>query len=72
MALNDDPSGRNPHRRLTLTFEGISRGRLVVFTVTGSDKHAALSAILAGEDLPAARVRAGRVLWLCDAGAFEG
>ena len=39
---NEDPSGRNPHPRLTFTFEAISRGRLVVFTVAGAGKHPAL------------------------------
>lgn len=69
---NDDPSGRNPHPRLTMTFEAIAAARLAVFTVAGAGKHAALGAILAGEHLPAARVRAGRVLWLCDRLALEG
>jgi 6-phosphogluconolactonase len=63
---NLDPSGRNPHERLTLTFEAIERCRLVVFTVSGEAKHEALHRVLSGEPLPAARVRAGRVLWLCD------
>jgi 6-phosphogluconolactonase len=69
---NEDPSGRNPHPRVTLTFEAIARGRLVVFTVAGTSKHDALSRVLAGEDLPAGRVRAARVLWLCDQAAFGG
>lgn len=63
---NVDPSGRNPYLRLTLTFAGIARARLAVFTVAGAEKHEALAAIMGGEDLPASRVRAGRVLWLCD------
>ncbi len=61
-----DPSGRNPYERLSLTFEAIARSRLVVFTVSGASKHEALHRLLTGEDLPAARVRAGEVLWLCD------
>ncbi len=61
-----DPSGRNPYDRLTITFEAIARSRLVVFTVSGAAKHEALHRLLTGEDLPAARVRAGEVLWLCD------
>jgi len=63
---NEDPSGRNPHRRLTLTLAGIALARLVVFTVAGPDKHEAMLKVLAHEDLPATRVRAGRVIWLCD------
>jgi 6-phosphogluconolactonase len=69
---NEDPSGRNPYPRLTFTFSAIARGRLVVFTVSGAAKHDAFRRICEGEDLPAARVRAPRVVWLCDAAAFEG
>lgn len=63
---NVDPSGHNPHERLTLTFEAISRSRLVVFTVSGASKHEALQKVIEGDDLPAARVRASEVVWLCD------
>ena len=66
---NVDLSGHNPHARLTLTFPGIARGRLVVFTVAGADKAEAFRRIISGEDLPAARVRADRVVWLCDPAA---
>jgi 6-phosphogluconolactonase len=70
VVLNEDPSGRNPHPRVTFTFEAIARSRLVVFTVAGASKRDALARVLAGEDLPAARVRAPRVLWLCDGAAL--
>jgi 6-phosphogluconolactonase len=66
VALNEDPSGRNRHRRMTLTFAGIARARLVVFTVAGADKRDTLQAIVDGADLPAGRVTADRVLWLVD------
>jgi 6-phosphogluconolactonase len=66
VAFNEDPTGRHKHPRMTLTFSGIARARLVVFTVAGEAKRDALEAIVAGEDLPASRVRAGRVLWLVD------
>jgi 6-phosphogluconolactonase len=69
VALNEDPTGRNPYRRMTLTLSGIARSELVVFTVAGEEKRPALEAILAGEDLPAGRVTAGRVLWLIDRAA---
>ena len=69
VTFNQDPSGRNKHPRMTLTYAGIARARLVIFTVSGESKSAAMEAIYAGEDLPAARVRAGRVLWLVDQGA---
>lgn len=69
---NTDPSGRNPHERLTLTLAGIGLARLVVFTVAGPEKHEALAHALAHHDLPATRVRADRVVWLCDASAALG
>jgi 6-phosphogluconolactonase/glucosamine-6-phosphate isomerase/deaminase len=53
-----------------LTFGAIGRARLVVFTVSGSDKNEALSRALNQEDLPATRVHADRVVWLCDRGAI--
>lgn len=66
VALNVDKSGRNPYPRMTLTFSGIARSRLVIFTVSGASKRDALKAVMAGEDLPAGRVRADRVVWLVD------
>ncbi|MCU1489998.1 MAG: 6-phosphogluconolactonase/Glucosamine-6-phosphat eisomerase/deaminase-like protein [Acidimicrobiaceae bacterium] len=63
---NHDPSGRNPHDRLSLTYSGIALAELAVMTVNGAAKHAALAAIQAGEDLPAARVTAKRLVWLVD------
>lgn len=66
VCLNEDPSGLNPYQRMTLTLAGIARSRLVVFTVAGRKKAAAMKAVYEGEDLPAARVRAERVVWLVD------
>lgn len=69
VALNHDPSGLNPFDRMTLTLSGLRRGRLVLFTVSGKEKQAAMQAIADGVDLPAARVRADRVVWLVDPAA---
>lgn len=69
VTLNEDPSGRNKHRRMTLTFAGIARARLVIFTVAGEEKRACMQAVVDGADLPAARVVADRVLWLVDRAA---
>jgi 6-phosphogluconolactonase len=55
---------------VTFTFTAIARSPLVVITVAGADKRDALARIRAGEDLPAARVRAKRVLWLVDPAAL--
>ncbi len=66
VALNEDPSGRNVHPRMTLTFSGIARSRLVIFTVAGANKRDALRAVMDGADLPAARVTADRIVWLVD------
>jgi 6-phosphogluconolactonase len=60
----------HPHPRLTFTLPAIARARLVVVTVAGSEKRDAVERIRAGEDLPAARVRAERVLWLGDRAAL--
>lgn len=68
---NEDPTGRNPFPRLTMTLPAIARARLVVFTVAGASKADALGQVLAGEDLPAGRVRAERVVWLCDHDALD-
>ncbi len=69
---NADPSGRNPHPRLSLTFEAIGRARLVVVAVMGADKSPALRRVAAGEDLPAAHISAERVVWLVDDQAAGG
>jgi 6-phosphogluconolactonase len=66
VARNQDPSGRNPHPRLTLTLSGIARSRLVLFTVAGPQKRAAVQAVVDGTDLPASRVTADQVIWLVD------
>lgn len=66
VVMNEDPTGRNPYERMTLTFEGIARSRLVVVTVEGAEKREAMRAIAAGEDVPAASIRGDRVLWIVD------
>ncbi len=65
----EDPNGRNPHPRLTLTLPAINSARTAVFTVAGSSKAAAVAALLRGDDIPAARVHAGHTLWLVDGAA---
>jgi 6-phosphogluconolactonase len=65
----EDPNGVNPHPRLTLTLPAINSARTAVFTVTGASKAGAVARLLRGDDLPAARVHAGRTLWLVDGAA---
>jgi len=69
VSFNEDPAGVHPHRRMTLTYAGIARARLVVFTVSGEDKRDAMQAVYEGRDVPATRVEADRVLWLVDPSA---
>jgi len=70
VVANRDPNGVNPHDRITLTYGGIARARRVVFTVSGASKQDPFNRIAAGEDLPAARVHGGDVLWLVDSDAI--
>jgi 6-phosphogluconolactonase len=60
---------RPDHPRLTLTLPVLSASRLAVFLVSGAEKREAMRAVLAGEDLPAARVAARRVIIVADAAA---
>jgi 6-phosphogluconolactonase len=69
VVCNQDPSGANPYRRMTLTLSGIARARLALFTVRGEEKREAMQAIADGADLPAARVRADQVVWLVEPAA---
>lgn len=69
VVANVDPQGHNPHPRLTLTFGGIERGRVVVVTIAGEDKRAVVDALRAGTDLPANRIDAPKVIWLIDRAA---
>jgi 6-phosphogluconolactonase len=59
----------HPHLRVTFTLPAIARARLAVFTVSGAAKADAWRRLCAGEDLPAGRVRAERVVWLVDPAA---
>src|SRR6478735_12767137 len=45
VVINDDPLGHNPHPRMTLTFSGIARARVVVVTVEGEAKADALARV---------------------------
>lgn len=69
VVMNHDPLGNNKHPRMTLTFAGIARARLVLVTVAGEEKCDALARVAAGEDLPGARIQAQEVIWIVDPAA---
>ena len=70
VVMNDDPNGQNPYPRMTLTFAGIARARLVLVTVAGKDKREALARVAAGDEtVPATHVRGDHVLWIVDPAA---
>ena len=62
----------HPHQRLTLTLPALATANLVVFTVEGGEKRDAFARVRRGDDLPASRVRAERVVWLVDEAASAG
>jgi 6-phosphogluconolactonase len=55
--------------RLTMTFPALNAAREALFLVEGESKREIVRKIEAGEDLPAARVRAARTLWFLDRSA---
>ncbi len=63
---------RPDHPRLTLTFPVLSSARVAMFLVKGEEKREPLARLLAGDDIPAARVRAARVLVVADPAAAGG
>ncbi|MEE9276808.1 MAG: 6-phosphogluconolactonase [Dehalococcoidia bacterium] len=60
---------RPDHARLTLTLPVLSAGQEVVFLVSGASKREALARLLAGADIPAARIDAERVMVIADRAA---
>lgn len=70
VVMNEDPNGRNKRPRMTLTFAGIARARLVLVTVAGEEKRDALARVRRGdEDAPGTHIHADRVVWLVDPAA---
>ena len=57
---------RPDHARLTLTLPVLSAAKVALFLVSGASKRAALASLMAGEDIPAARVRADEVVVVAD------
>jgi len=70
VVMNDDPTGNNPLPRMTLTFAGIARARLVLVTVSGEEKRDAFARVQRDDpDCPGSHIRADRVVWLVDPAA---
>jgi 6-phosphogluconolactonase len=70
VVMNSDPAGNNPHERMTLTFAGIARARLVLVTVEGEQKRDALRRVIEGDPTcPGSHIRADKVLWIADPAA---
>ncbi len=63
-----------PEARITLTYPALDSSRSTAFVAAGSDKHAMMLRVLAGEpELPAARIRpVGELLWFIDKAAHLG
>lgn len=56
----------HPWPRISFTFPAIAKARTVIVTVSGSEKQWALQQATAGGDVPGARIRAEKVIWLVD------
>jgi 6-phosphogluconolactonase len=57
--------------RVTLTFPALGSCREMLFEVSGPDKRAILTRVLAGDDLPASRAHSvGETVWLADRAAL--
>ncbi len=70
VAITGEYRGR---RRMTFTYRLLDRAPFVLWLVTGADKAAAVSRLLAADEaIPAGRVRAARQLVLVDAAAAGG
>jgi 6-phosphogluconolactonase len=70
VAATQDPNGVNAHPRLTLTLPVINAARTAVFTVAGPAKQEAVAAVRRGDDIPATKISAQRIIWLVDDAAF--
>ncbi len=66
VARSTDPSGQNPHDRMTLTIAGLRCARAIVVTASGDTKRQAFEHLAAGRPMPAALLPGDRTLWLVD------
>jgi len=62
--------GERPETRITLTYPALDRSGAIAFLACGSEKKPILADIVAGADVPAARVRPiGTLTWFVDRAA---
>jgi 6-phosphogluconolactonase len=66
VSRNVDPSGRNPHDRLTLTRKGLALALKTVVAVIGAEKHDAFAALQNGKPLPGALADGPSTVWLVE------
>ena len=64
-----EPGMPPPHPRLTMTFPVHNASRLAVFLVSGEGKRERLRQLMEGDDIPAARIAAERIVVLADRAA---
>ena len=69
VAYVPEPGLPPPVPRMTLTFPVLRAAKLVAFLVSGQDKRERVHQLIAGDDIPAARVTADRVIVLADPAA---
>jgi 6-phosphogluconolactonase len=63
---------RPDHSRLTLTLPVLSAAKVAMFLISGEEKRPMLAKLLAGGDIPAARVAARRIIIVADEPAAAG
>jgi len=64
-----DPSGRNPHHRLSLTLEALHRFERQVVVALGAAKAPIVARALRGDDLPIVAATRPDTIWLLDEAA---
>ncbi len=62
---------RVDYQRLTLTLPVLSAARVALFLVSGASKREALRRLLAHDDIPAARVKARKIVIIADEAATQ-
>ena len=69
----DPPPGTEPAvPRLSVTLPVLNAARVALFLIAGASKREALARLLRGDDIPAARVHAQRIVILADGAAGAG